>query len=114
MLAEDIGLNYRTVESRRWTAAHWPAEKRRPDVSYTIHRTLAHIEDEDERFTAIHEPPPHPRTGVRMWTPVQANRWVGHQVAKPALAPGEEQRDPCPGGREADSRSPGCGCSTVR
>ncbi|MFE1521417.1 hypothetical protein ACFW9I_32095 [[Kitasatospora] papulosa] len=33
MPAEDAGLNYRTVESRRWTAAHWPPKKRRPDIS---------------------------------------------------------------------------------
>ncbi|MFD8566779.1 DUF6192 family protein [Streptomyces sp. NPDC059639] len=41
-----------------------------------MHRTLAHIKDEDERFTAIQQPPPHPRTGVRMWTLDQANRRV--------------------------------------
>ncbi|MEV0437825.1 DUF6192 family protein [Streptomyces spectabilis] len=83
MLAEDVGLSYGTVESRRWTASRWPAERRRVDLSYTIHRTLAHIEDERERFAAIHHPPEHPGTGRRVWTPDQANRRVGFQVARP-------------------------------
>jgi hypothetical protein len=83
MLAEDIGLSYAAVEGRRWTASRWPADRRREDVSYTVHRSLAHIENEDERFEAIANPPLDERTGQRRWTPDQAKRRVGHQVAKP-------------------------------
>lgn len=83
MLAEDIGLSYAAVEGRRWTASRWPADRRREDVSYAVHRSLAHIENQDERFEAIANPPLDERTGQRRWAPDQAKRRVGHQVAKP-------------------------------
>lgn len=83
MLAEDIGLSYAAVEGRRWAASRWPKDRRREDASYTVHRILAHIEDEDERFEAITSPPVDERTGQHRWTPDQAKRRVGHQVAKP-------------------------------
>ncbi len=78
-LAEDIGLAYRTVESARWTASRWPKDKRQAGVSFTVHRVLAHIEDERERFAAVTSPP----AGKVRWTPDEAKRRVGHQVAKP-------------------------------
>ncbi|EMF01163.1 RacO protein [Streptomyces mobaraensis NBRC 13819 = DSM 40847] len=78
-LAEDIGMSYKTVEKQRWTASRWPKERRRSGVSFTVHRILAHIEDERERFEAIGKPP----AGKMRWTPDDAHRRVGQQAAKP-------------------------------
>ncbi|MFJ4681557.1 DUF6192 family protein [Kitasatospora sp. NPDC088783] len=78
-LAEDIGLAYKTVSTLRWVASRWPKEHRQDGVSFTVHRILARIEDEEERFAAILTPP----KGKARWTPDEANRRVGWQVTKP-------------------------------
>ncbi|MEU3282798.1 DUF6192 family protein [Streptomyces antibioticus] len=78
-LAEDIGLTFRRVESARLTASHWPKEHRQPGISFTIHRTLARIEDEEERFAALRTPP----AGRTRWTPDEAKRRVGWRVDNP-------------------------------
>lgn len=78
-LAEDIGVSYRTAEGARWAASKWPAEHRAKGVSFTIHRTLAGISDPEERFAAILTP----SEGKARWTPDDASRRVGRQVAKP-------------------------------
>ncbi|MEU9382434.1 DUF6192 family protein [Streptomyces sp. NPDC048279] len=78
-LAEDIGVSYSMVNQTRWTASRWPAERRVPGVSYTVHRILAGIADEQERFEAIGTPP----AGKSRWTPDEANRRAGRQVVKP-------------------------------
>lgn len=48
-------------------------------MSFTIHRILASIEDEEARFLAIRTPP----EGKSRWTGDDASRRVGRQVAKP-------------------------------
>ncbi|MEW2135743.1 DUF6192 family protein [Streptomyces sp. NPDC005409] len=63
-LAEDIGLSYGMIVAARTTAARWPKDRRRRDVSFKVHRVLAAIEDEEERFTAILTPP----EGKTRWT----------------------------------------------
>ncbi|MET9648577.1 DUF6192 family protein [Streptomyces syringium] len=78
-LAEDIGLKANTVKTARWVASRWPKGHRQAGVSYTVHRILADIEDEDERFAAIKTPP----AGKGRWTPDEANRRVGRQVENP-------------------------------
>ncbi|MEV6840987.1 DUF6192 family protein [Streptomyces sp. NPDC051133] len=79
-LAEDIGLSVGTVKTARWVASRWPKERRQPKIaSYTVHRSLANIEDEDERFAAILTPP----DGKTRWTTDDANRRVGQQVETP-------------------------------
>ncbi|MCM2416554.1 DUF6192 family protein [Streptomyces sp. RKAG293] len=77
-LAEDIGATYRSVESARW-ASRWPKDRRVKDVSFTVHKILASIADEQERFTAILNTP----EGKARWTPDDALRRVGQQVARP-------------------------------
>ncbi|MFD4177203.1 DUF6192 family protein [Streptomyces anulatus] len=79
-LAEDIGLAYRTVEKARWTASRWPKDKRQKGVSFRVHRVLAQIPDEAERFATITKPP----AGKTRWTGDEANRRVGRQVERPA------------------------------
>jgi hypothetical protein len=78
-LAEDIGLAYRTVEKARWTASRWPKDKRQKGVSFRVHRVLAQIADEAERFATITKPP----AGKTRWTSDEANRKVGRQVERP-------------------------------
>jgi hypothetical protein len=78
-LAEDVGMSYRAVVQDRWTASRWPTEHRQTGVSFTVHRILAHIPDEEERFAAITLPP----KGRPRWTPDEASRRVGQQVANP-------------------------------
>ncbi|MFJ9417809.1 DUF6192 family protein [Streptomyces sp. NPDC101227] len=78
-LAEDIGLTFSTVKNARWTASRWPKEHRQASVSFTIHRVLGRIEDEEDRFAAIKSPP----AGKRRWTPDEAKRRVGWTVDNP-------------------------------
>lgn len=78
-LAEDIGVSYRSLTDNRWTASKWPKDRRVAGVSFTVHRILAAIADEDERFATILTPPP----GRTRWTPDEANRRAGRQVVKP-------------------------------
>ncbi|MGN5392579.1 DUF6192 family protein [Streptomyces sp. JL7001] len=78
-LAEDVGLKYSTVKSARWTSSRWPTDHRHKGVSYTVHRILAYIEDDQERFAAILTPP---KDKVR-WTPDDASRRVGNRVETP-------------------------------
>ncbi|MFF9900967.1 DUF6192 family protein [Streptomyces longispororuber] len=74
--AEDTGVPYSIVKHTRWTASRWPTEHRQPEVSWTVHRILGGIDDEQERFAAIKEPP----TGRERRTPDEANRRMGRQV----------------------------------
>ncbi|MBD0695795.1 DUF6192 family protein [Streptomyces sp. CBMA123] len=78
-LAEDIGLSYASIKDTRWTASRWPKERQQPKVSFTVHRILAGIADENERFAAILTPP----EGKSRWTADGANRRVGRQVDVP-------------------------------
>lgn len=83
MFAEDIGLAYSTVRDYRWVASRWPKQHRRADVSHTIHKILASIPDEQERFEAVNNPPPYPRGGPPRWTHDSAKRVVGWKVDSP-------------------------------
>ncbi|GAA0703664.1 hypothetical protein GCM10009548_91080 [Streptomyces malaysiensis subsp. malaysiensis] len=49
-------------------------------MSFTVHRVLGSIPDEEERFDAIKAPP----EGKSRWTVDDANRRVGRQVENPA------------------------------
>src|SRR4051794_3551109 len=73
-LADDIGLSVATVKTTRWVASRWPKQHRQPKIaSCTVHRALANIEDEDERFAAILTPP----DGKARWNTDDASRRVG-------------------------------------
>ncbi|HWU08979.1 MAG TPA: DUF6192 family protein [Streptomyces sp.] len=78
-LAEDIGLTFSTVKNARWTASRWPKERRQAGVSFTVHRVLGQIEDEDERFEAIKTPP----VDKARWNTDDAKRRVGWRVETP-------------------------------
>ncbi|MFL4909336.1 DUF6192 family protein [Streptomyces sp. MMS24-I2-30] len=78
-LAEDIGVSYSQVKGARWTASRWPKDRRMAGVSFTVHKILASIADDEERFEAILTPP----EGKSRWTPDEARRRVGRQVERP-------------------------------
>ncbi len=67
------------MKSARWTSSRWPADRRQRGVSYTVHRILAYIENDQERFDAILTPP----GGKARWTPDDASRRVGNRVETP-------------------------------
>ncbi|MFF0043335.1 DUF6192 family protein [Streptomyces mirabilis] len=83
MFAEEVGLAYSTVRDYRWASSRWPKGHRRTDVSHTIHKILASIPHEQERFEAVNNPPPNPRGGTPRWTHDSAKRVVGWKVNSP-------------------------------
>ncbi|MEO5875057.1 MAG: DUF6192 family protein [Streptosporangiaceae bacterium] len=87
LFAEDIGLAFSTVNAYRWTASRWPAHARQAGVSFTVHRVLASIADEQERWARIKRPPKHERTGAFRWTEDGARREVGYKVDTPLSVP---------------------------
>lgn len=87
LFAEDIGLSCSTVRDYRWVASRWPKERRRTDVSHTIHKILASILDPEERFEAVNNPPPNLRSRWPRWTHDSAKRVVGWKPCQPAPKP---------------------------
>ncbi|GHE75746.1 hypothetical protein GCM10018785_50100 [Streptomyces longispororuber] len=83
LFADDIGVERSTVEDWRYTANRWLTGKRKEGVSFTVHRILASVADEAERWAAIEDAPFNPRTGARQWTPDGAKRVVGQRVDRP-------------------------------
>ncbi|GAB3365736.1 DUF6192 family protein [Amycolatopsis echigonensis] len=78
--AAAIGLSTNTLKSYRHVAIAWPAEKRNPDVSFTIHDILsAH----PSRFRKIGKPPLDPVSGERRWTVNEALRAAGRTPQHP-------------------------------
>lgn len=78
-LADDIGLPYSAVRDARWTASRWPKEHRQRDVSFHVHKVLAGIADDEERYAAVLDPP----GDKGRWTSDGAKRRVGQQVEHP-------------------------------
>ncbi|MEU1131077.1 DUF6192 family protein [Streptomyces sp. NPDC005900] len=91
-LAEDIGLKFSTGRNARWTVSRWSEEHRQSGVSFTVHRILGGIEDNEERFAAIRTPP----QGKSRWTPDDASWREGCQVdtcvSEPLTMPGGTAR----------------------
>ncbi|MFE9499826.1 DUF6192 family protein [Streptomyces collinus] len=83
MFADDIGLSLATVVDWRWVASRWPAGKRKDGVSFTVHKILASVQDEAERWAAIEDAPFNPRSKRKQWTTDGAKRLVGQQVDRP-------------------------------
>ncbi|MFJ2407203.1 DUF6192 family protein [Streptomyces xanthochromogenes] len=81
--ADDIGVAPATVKDWRWVASRWPKDKRRDDDAFSVHRILASISEDDERWAQIDDPPFNQRTGQRRWTNDSAKRLVGQRVAHP-------------------------------
>ncbi|WP_236241787.1 DUF6192 family protein [Streptomyces sp. CC228A] len=74
--ADSIGINVHTLLGYRFTASHWPPEKRAPGVSWSIHRALESLND---RFELIHNPP----RGMERWTEDKALSYAGRLPHRP-------------------------------
>ncbi|MFB6781549.1 DUF6192 family protein [Streptomyces sp. NPDC056352] len=64
MLADDT----RVARSRwrtGWTASCWPQAQRKGRISFTVHKTLASVQDEHERSAAIQDEPFNMRSSTR-------------------------------------------------
>lgn len=83
LFADDVGVSLGMVEDWWWTAWRWPAARRKDGVSFTVHRILASVTDEEERWAAIGDAPFNPRAGRRQWTPDAAKRLVRQRVERP-------------------------------
>lgn len=79
--AHAIGLESETVRSYYTTARAWPPEKRRADVSFTVHKILA---SHPRRFRLIKRDPADPATKERGWNADQARRATSQMPEYPA------------------------------
>ncbi|WP_329263295.1 DUF6192 family protein [Streptomyces sp. NBC_01478] len=66
--ADDLGLALSTVRNCRFTAHRWPEERRCRGVSHKVHRILASIGDDTERFEAIGATPLDEPSRIRRWS----------------------------------------------
>ncbi|WP_185923593.1 DUF6192 family protein [Streptomyces sp. WAC05374] len=91
MLHPVIGCCAVFFGSRQENANRWPEGRRKEGVSFTVHRILSSVADEDERWAALEEAPFNPRTGARQWTPDGAKPVVGQRVDRPVTVDGKVQ-----------------------
>ncbi|MEU5306983.1 DUF6192 family protein [Streptomyces noursei] len=77
LLAQQIGISANTLREYYQVAMHWPGEKRRSDVRWTVHSIFSHHPD---RFEMIKAPPADPRTGERRWTCDAVKGVIGRQT----------------------------------
>lgn len=77
----ETGLPFDSLRQYRHVAHHWPSDKRRSDVSWSVHRALSAMED---RFTVVQSRP--------KWTMDEAKTVAGRTFTRP-VAPVEESRE---------------------
>ncbi|MFI9255439.1 DUF6192 family protein [Streptomyces sp. NPDC053069] len=64
-------------------SARCPSKYRQDGVPHGVHRILADIPDEPDRWERILRPPFHQRSGTNRWTLDEAKRVLGRQVDRP-------------------------------
>jgi hypothetical protein len=79
-LAHQIGAKPATLRSYYQTAMQWPEAKRRADVSFTVHATLAYLRN---RYTLIRKDPLDPFTKEHRWTVNEAERTAQRAIDSP-------------------------------
>lgn len=65
LYANQIGVNPNTLRNYYYIASQWPEDKRRPDVSFSVHAALAATRS---RYIKIRKDPLDPFTRERRWT----------------------------------------------
>ncbi|MFI6743983.1 DUF6192 family protein [Nonomuraea sp. NPDC050451] len=65
----------------RWVASRRPAQHRRHEVPYYIHKTPASLRDDEERWERITKPPLDKRTKTHRWTNTAAKQAVDQKFA---------------------------------
>ncbi|WP_416485268.1 DUF6192 family protein [Streptomyces sp. CL12] len=71
LFAHSIGLAPATLQKYYEVASRWPQDKRRSDVSFTVHAALAYT---SRRYSKIRRDPVDPFTKERRWTVNEALR----------------------------------------
>ena len=79
-LAHQIGAKPGTLRGYYQTATQWPQAKRRADVSFTVHATLAYLRN---RYTLIRKDPLDPFTKEHRWTVNEAERVAQRAIDSP-------------------------------
>jgi hypothetical protein len=87
LYANQIGINPNTLRNYYYVATQWPEEKRRPDVSFSVHAALASTRS---RYIKIRKDPLDPFTGEQHWTYNEALRAADN--AKPQTPTNREER----------------------
>ncbi|PZG21843.1 DUF6192 family protein [Nonomuraea aridisoli] len=82
-LSDDTRIPVNTLKTLRWVASRWPVEHRQAGVSFGVHKILADIPEDAERWARITKPPLNERTGRHEWTEDAARREVGQKVSNP-------------------------------
>lgn len=80
ILAHQIGANPETLRGYYDVARQWPETKRREDVSFTVHRTLAYVRS---RYILIRKDPYDPFTKENHWTVNEAEKVAHRAVGTP-------------------------------
>ncbi|MEU6184028.1 DUF6192 family protein [Streptomyces coeruleorubidus] len=80
ILAHQIGANPESLRSYYDVARQWPEAKRREDVSFSVHRTLAYVRS---RYILIRKDPYDPFTKEHRWTVNEAEKVAHRAVGTP-------------------------------
>jgi hypothetical protein len=78
--AQEIDVDYSRLQGYRSIALAWPQDKRRADVSYTVHRDLAR---RDDRFTLVHQ---------QKWNATTLRQFLGQPAASTRMPVGDAGR----------------------
>jgi hypothetical protein len=81
--AGDVDVELSTLLDHRWVASRWPKGQRRDGIGYSVYKVLAGVQDEQERFKTLAEPPFHERSRRHRWTLDAAKRKVGQRAGRP-------------------------------
>lgn len=80
ILAHQIGANPESLRGYYQTAQQWPKAKRREEVSFSVHRELAYVQN---RYRLIRKDPFDPFTEEYRWTVNEAQKVAHHAVGTP-------------------------------
>jgi hypothetical protein len=80
ILGHQIGANPETLRTYYDVARQWPKAKRRKDVSFSVHATLAYV---PSRYILIRKDPYDPFTKEHRWTVNEAQKVANRAVGTP-------------------------------
>ncbi|WP_245205804.1 DUF6192 family protein [Kitasatospora sp. RG8] len=81
LLAHQIGINVGTLREYYEIAGQWPEEKRRLDVCWSVHRTLAYVRS---RYVLIRKDPYDPISKENRWTVNEAEKVANRAFDTPS------------------------------
>ncbi|MGA5632506.1 DUF6192 family protein [Streptomyces lydicamycinicus] len=81
LLAHQIGINATTLREYYEIATQWPEEKRRPEVCWSVHKTLAYVRS---RYILIRKDPFDPISKENRWTVNEAQKVANRSFDTPS------------------------------